>query len=246
MFPRNEKPERGYVRQNHPFGNRPLISQWPFLVLTKGWFPKGWFRRMFPRNENRNEGTFAKTTLLRNRPFSATAKRGFWKRGNCVKFGFLALTFLSSSYLWRLFGHLCSNVTPEMDPCWATEGPKTQPLSSLRGALRSAEICGKIFGKMRKLSEIVFLTSWTSNTVKQGVRKMSENVGNLAANFLRTPEVQSALQTPLCTALSSLQFCGLGFSCLVAHWHHNSQRFEPSISLPNSHGPFAHNQAMVK
>ena len=32
MFPRNEKPERGYVR-------------------------------MFPRNESRNEGTFAKTTL---------------------------------------------------------------------------------------------------------------------------------------------------------------------------------------
>ena len=30
----------------------------------KGWFPKGWFWRMFPRNENRNEGTFAKTTLL--------------------------------------------------------------------------------------------------------------------------------------------------------------------------------------
>ena len=24
---------------------------------------------MFPRNENRNKGTFAKTTLLRNRPF---------------------------------------------------------------------------------------------------------------------------------------------------------------------------------
>ena len=24
---------------------------------------------MFPRNENRNEGTFAKTTLLRNLPF---------------------------------------------------------------------------------------------------------------------------------------------------------------------------------
>ena len=29
-----------------------------FLGLTKGWFPKGWFWRMFPRNENRNEGTF--------------------------------------------------------------------------------------------------------------------------------------------------------------------------------------------
>ena len=123
--------------------------------------------------------------------------------------------------------------------------PQTQPLSSLRGASAVRNL-RKIFGKMRKLSEIVFLTSWTSNTVKQGVPKMSENVGNLAANFLRTPEVQSALQTPLCTALSSFQFCSLGFSCLVAHWHHNSQRFEPSISLPNSHGPFAHNQAMVK
>ena len=67
--PPERKPERGYVRQNHPFGNRPFISQWPFLVLTKGWFPKGWFRRMFPRNESRNKGTFAKTTLLRNRPF---------------------------------------------------------------------------------------------------------------------------------------------------------------------------------
>ena len=67
--PPERKPERGYVRQNHPFGNRPFISQWPFLVLTKGRFPKGWFRRMFSRNENRNEGTFAKTTLLRNRPF---------------------------------------------------------------------------------------------------------------------------------------------------------------------------------
>ena len=32
--------------------------------FAKGWFPKGWFWRMFPRNENRNEGTVAKTTLL--------------------------------------------------------------------------------------------------------------------------------------------------------------------------------------
>ena len=100
---------------------------------------------------------------------------------------------------------------------------------------------GKIFSTLRKLSEIVFLTSWTSNTVKQGVWKMSESVGNLAANFLQTPEVQSALQAPLCTALSSFQFCGLGFSRLVAHCH-TSQSFEPSISLPNSHGASAHNQ----
>ena len=31
--------------------------------------PERGYIRMFPRNENRNEGTFAKTALLRNRPF---------------------------------------------------------------------------------------------------------------------------------------------------------------------------------
>ena len=36
----------------------------PYRGFAKGWFPKGWFWRMFPRNENRNEGTFTKTTLL--------------------------------------------------------------------------------------------------------------------------------------------------------------------------------------
>ena len=67
-----------------------------FRGCQKGGFPKGWFWRMspgtrtgtrvhsdvslerkqergyvrmFPRNENRNEGTFAKTTLLENHPF---------------------------------------------------------------------------------------------------------------------------------------------------------------------------------
>ena len=134
-------------------------------------------------------------------------------------------------------------MTPETDPCCTTQGSKTQSLSNPQRGLRSAEICGKNFGKMRKLSEITFLTSWRSNTVKQGVRKMSENVGNLAANFLRTGEVQSALQTPLCTALSSFQCCNLGSSRLVAHCHTN-QSSEPSISLPNSHGASAHNQAM--
>ena len=59
-----------------PFYETALLSpQWAFLVLTKGWFPKGWFRRTFPRNENRNEGTFAKTTLLRNRPFISQWKK---------------------------------------------------------------------------------------------------------------------------------------------------------------------------
>ena len=65
-----------FYKQKGPCLKRPLNwtgSVFPLLinlfVLTKGWFPKGWFRRMFPRNENRNEGTFAKTTLVRNRPF---------------------------------------------------------------------------------------------------------------------------------------------------------------------------------
>ena len=31
--------------------------------------PERAYGRVFPQNENRNEGTFAKTTLLRNRPF---------------------------------------------------------------------------------------------------------------------------------------------------------------------------------
>ena len=44
--------------------------------FAKGWFPKGWFRRMFPWNENRNEGTFAKTTLLETAPLSPN--NPFW------------------------------------------------------------------------------------------------------------------------------------------------------------------------
>ena len=68
--PPERKPERGYVRQNRPFTKPPCyLPVTPFGGNLKGWFPKGWFRRMFPRNENRNEGTFAKTALLPNRPF---------------------------------------------------------------------------------------------------------------------------------------------------------------------------------
>ena len=32
----------------------PVFSQ----GFTRGWFPKGWFLRMFPQKENRNKGTF--------------------------------------------------------------------------------------------------------------------------------------------------------------------------------------------
>ena len=33
----------------------------------KGWFPKGWFWRMFPRNENKNEGKFGCSPGTKNR-----------------------------------------------------------------------------------------------------------------------------------------------------------------------------------
>ena len=85
------KPERGYVRQNHPFTKPPFYlsvsvqsvsickgrwhqdawnaSVWGisppsegglplFGGCQKGGFPKGWFWRMLPRNENRKEGIF--------------------------------------------------------------------------------------------------------------------------------------------------------------------------------------------
>ena len=42
-----------------------------FSGVRKGWFPKRWFWRMFPATKNRNEGTFAKTALLRNRPLAS-------------------------------------------------------------------------------------------------------------------------------------------------------------------------------
>ena len=68
--PPERKPERGYVRQDHPFTKPPFYLPMSLFGVNKfGWFPKGRFRRMLPRNENRNEGTFAKTTLLQNRPF---------------------------------------------------------------------------------------------------------------------------------------------------------------------------------
>ena len=50
--PPERKPERGYVRD--------VLSEQK---------PERGYVRMFPWNENRHEGTFAKTTLLRNRPF---------------------------------------------------------------------------------------------------------------------------------------------------------------------------------
>ena len=52
--PPERKPEWGYIRMFPPERK-----------------PEQGYVRMFPRNENQNEGTFAKTTLLRNHPLSS-------------------------------------------------------------------------------------------------------------------------------------------------------------------------------
>ena len=81
-------PQYRGVRVPPHYGNRPRWRKKRTPTcrgFAKGWFPKGWFWRMFPRNENRNEGTFAKTTLLEtallspNNPFWGFAKGSFPK-----------------------------------------------------------------------------------------------------------------------------------------------------------------------
>ena len=41
----------------------PPLCRGLTTLSQQGGFPKGWFWRMFPRNENRNEGTFGCSTL---------------------------------------------------------------------------------------------------------------------------------------------------------------------------------------
>ena len=82
-------------------------------------------------------------------------------------------------------------------PKWTTAPPQKLPEPSglaLKGPLQFGNL-QKLLGTMWKLSELVFLTSWMSNTVKQRLKKVSENVGCLAADFLWAPEVLSALRT---------------------------------------------------
>ena len=97
-----------------------------------------------------------RTLILPKVSNTATVKRGFWKRDNCVKFGFLALTFLSSCHLWRLFGHLCASVTPKTDPCCTTQASKTQRLSTPQRGLCSAEICGTFSAKCGNCRKLCF------------------------------------------------------------------------------------------
>ena len=61
---------RRNIRQNHPFGNHPFVNP-RGNGFAEGFLadvpperkPERGYVRMFPRNEIRNEGTFAKTTL---------------------------------------------------------------------------------------------------------------------------------------------------------------------------------------
>ena len=73
---------------------------------------------------------------------------------------------------------------PEWTPAAPHKVPKPSPSQPPKREF-AMENLQTIFGKIHRLSEIVFLTSWMSNIVKQRARKMSENVRNLAANFLR-------------------------------------------------------------
>ena len=118
------------------------------------------------------------------------------------------------------------------------------PLNPGRG-LRSAEICGKIFGKMRKLSEIA---SWRSDTVKQGCgkcRKMSE-IWPLI--FCRPLKCRVQCRPPYALHSPHSNSAEKNFRALwpIVTLAESSQSFEPSISLPNSQGASAHNQAMEK
>ena len=56
MFPRNESRNEGTFAKTTLLRNRPFISQWAFLVSTKGWFPKGWFRADVPPERKPERG----------------------------------------------------------------------------------------------------------------------------------------------------------------------------------------------
>ena len=88
-----------------------LFPQEIIRGFAKGWFPKGWFWRMFPRNENRNEGTFAKTTLLEtalvspNNPFLVLTKgwfpKGWFRRMFPQNKNWNEGTFAKTTLLWN-------------------------------------------------------------------------------------------------------------------------------------------------
>ena len=100
-------------------------------------------------------------------PAQFTARVAAQSRGHPISHMHMVFLLLTT-YLWRLFGHLCSSATPETDTHTHTHThTRFQNPATLH-----TEICGIFSAKMRKLSEIVFPTwTWTSNTAKQRARK---------------------------------------------------------------------------
>ena len=113
---------------------------------------------------------------------------------------------------------------PETEPCCTQTFQNAAPLNPSKCPPNLGKFA-ETFCKMRKLSEIVFLASWTSSTFFLIIF-----CGPLKRRVRCRPRLR--------TALSSFQFCILGVSRLVAHCH-TTKSFEPTISLPNSHGPLA-------
>ena len=78
-----------------------------------------------------------------------------------------------------------------MDPCCTTQVSKTQPLSTAQKGLSSAENSGKLSARCGNCRKLI-LISWTSDTVKEEVRKGA--VRNMAAHFLATPPLHYTLR----------------------------------------------------
>ena len=63
-----------------------------YRALTKGGFPKGWFWRMFPRNEDRNEGTFGCSPRMKtgtrvhsHHPLERKPERGYIRQNHLLQ-----------------------------------------------------------------------------------------------------------------------------------------------------------------
>ena len=89
-------PARNYCKIN-PENSRRLFGGW-----QKGGFPKGWFWRMFPRNENRNEGTFGccPATKTGKGTFACSPRKKTRTRVHSPKPPFYETALLSPSELW--------------------------------------------------------------------------------------------------------------------------------------------------
>ena len=83
---------------------------------------------MFPRNENQNEGTFAKTTLLRNRPFIF---RSYWlEQSKSPKLHFLNARDLNASAGPEEASDLQGRIGCVVSECkrFTQQGPQSQSL----------------------------------------------------------------------------------------------------------------------